>query len=328
MSEQTVLVTGGAGYIGSHACKALARAGLVPVTYDNLSNGHEWAVRWGPLERGDTRDKARLTEVLRKHKPVAVMHFAALIAAGESVERPGLYYDNNVSGTLSVLEAMIAEGVDRILFSSTAAVYGEPEQVPIPESHRLAPINPYGHSKRFVEQMLADFARAEGLRSVALRYFNAAGADPDGEIGEAHDPETHLIPLTLAAARAGTPVKVFGDRYDTRDGTCIRDYIHVTDLVDAHMLALQALETMEGFQVFNLGNGEGYSVLEIIAAARQVTGLEIATEISPPRPGDSPVLVADAQQAIRTLGWRPQLTGISEQIAHAWTWLNRKDRTA
>ena len=207
MGANTVLVTGGAGYIGSHACKALARAGLVPVTYDNLSNGHDWAVQWGPLERGDTRDKARLAEVLRKHRPAAVMHFAALIAAGESVEQPGIYYDNNVAGTVSLLEAMADEGVDRILFSSTAAVYGEPEQVPIGEDHPLKPINPYGHSKRFVEQILADFARAKGVRSIALRYFNAAGADPDNEIGEAHDPETHLIPLTLAAAQAGRPIK-------------------------------------------------------------------------------------------------------------------------
>jgi UDP-arabinose 4-epimerase len=323
MSEQTVLVTGGAGYIGSHACKALARAGLVPVTYDNLENGHDWAVKWGPLERGDTRDTARLAEVLRKHKPIAVMHFAALIAAGESVERPGLYYDNNVAGTLSLLEAMVDAGVDRLLFSSTAAVYGEPQRVPIAEDHPLNPINPYGHSKRFVEQILADFATAKGLRSVALRYFNAAGADPDGELGESHDPETHLIPLTLQAARAGTPVKVFGDQYDTRDGTCIRDYIHVSDLVDAHVLALKQLETAEGFQAFNLGNGEGYSVLEIVEAARQVTGLAIAAEISPPRPGDSPILVADAKEAIRTLGWQPRFTDIATQIDHAWTWIQK-----
>ena len=229
-----ILVTGGAGYIGSHACKALAKAGYTPIAYDNLVYGHEWAVKWGPFEQGDILDRKRLDEVIKKYRPAAIMHFAAFAYVGESVEQPGKYYRNNVTGSLTLLEAMRDHGVPYIIFSSTCATYGEPEQIPIPENHKQSPINPYGHSKLMIEQMLSDFDVAHGIRSVSLRYFNAAGADPDGETGEDHDPETHLIPLVLDAAIGKRPsITIFGDDYDTPDGTCIRDYIHVTDLASA-----------------------------------------------------------------------------------------------
>lgn len=244
LSEQSVIVIGGAGYVGSHACKALARAGYLPVVYDNLCYGHEWAVKWGPLEQGDILDRRRLEEVLVRYQPGAVMHFAAFAYVGESVTDPGRYYRNNVTGTLNLLETMRDLHISRIVFSSTCATYGLPERLPISEDAAQRPINPYGASKLMVERMLADFENAHGLAWAALRYFNAAGADPDREIGEAHDPETHLIPLVLDAASGRRPqVTVFGTDYDTPDGTCIRDYIHVMDLADAHVLALQAIES-------------------------------------------------------------------------------------
>lgn len=323
MTERAVLVTGGAGYIGSHACKGLAKAGYLPITYDNLEAGHRQAVRWGPLEVGDTRDRARLGEVINQYKPAAVMHFAAHIAVGESVVNPAKYYDNNIHGSLSLLQAMTENGIDQIVFSSTAAVYGEPKSPKINEQHSKHPISPYGFSKYAVEVMLADFAAAHGLRSVALRYFNAAGADPDGETGEAHDPETHLIPIVLeAAAGQRSHVSIFGDNYATPDGTCIRDYIHVCDLVDAHIEALRYMAETPGASAFNLGNGNGFSVREIIDTARQVTGNPIAAEVSPARAGDSAILVADISQATKMLGWTPHYTAVADQVGHAWNWYN------
>jgi UDP-arabinose 4-epimerase len=320
-----VLVTGGAGYIGSHACKALAAAGHVPVCVDNLVYGHRWAVRWGPLEVADISDRERMDAILAEYRPDAVMHFAAYAYVGESVTDPAKYYRNNVAGTLSLLDAMVRHGIDKIVFSSTCATYGNPHSIPIAEDHPQAPINPYGASKQMVERMLADFGVAHGLRSAALRYFNAAGADPDGEIGEAHDPETHLIPLVLeAAAGLRADIKVFGDDYDTADGTCIRDYVHVTDLADAHVRALDLLATAQpGLTAYNLGNGQGFSVREVIAAAERVTGLKVPVVTAARRPGDPAVLVGDASRARRELGWQPQHADIDEILGTAWRWLQR-----
>jgi len=319
-----VLVTGGAGYVGSHACKALAAAGFLPVVYDNLRHGHRWAVKWGPLVEGDLADAAALGQALQSWQPVAVMHFAGLISVGESVADPFRHYRTNVAGSLSLLEAMRAHGVGRIVFSSTAAIYGVPLTVPIPEDHPQQPINPYGATKQVVERMLQEGADAYGLSFVALRYFNAAGADPDAEIGEAHDPETHLIPLVLDAAagrRAG--IDIFGDDYDTPDGTCIRDYIHVADLADAHVGALRWL-LGGGQQAFlNLGNGNGFSVREVVETARRVTGRPIPVNIRPRRDGDPPALVGDARAARDLLGWQPQRAALEVQVADAWRWHQR-----
>lgn len=318
-----VLVTGSAGYIGSHACKALASVGYTPISFDNLVYGHPWAVRWGPLETGDIADRARLDEVIDGYQPTAVMHFAAYAYVGESVQDPGKYYRNNVAGTLTLLEAMRDHGIDQLIFSSTCATYGIPDSVPIREDLPQNPINPYGASKLMIERMLQDFEVAHGLRSIALRYFNAAGADPDGEIGEAHDPETHLIPLVLDAAAGKRPaITVFGDDYDTPDGTCIRDYIHVSDLADAHVLALKALEAGAKTTAYNLGNGQGFSVREVIDSAARVTGRQVPFVVGPRRAGDPAVLVGDASRAIRELGWRPQLNDIDTMIDTAWQWHN------
>jgi len=316
-----ILVTGGAGYIGSHACKALALAGYTPISYDNLVYGHRWAVKWGPVEEGDIADRLRLDEVIAKYHPVAVMHFAAFAYVGESVQNPGKYYRNNVAGTLTLLEAMRDHGIDSLIFSSTCATYGVPEAVPIREDHPQRPINPYGASKLMIERMLEDFEMAHGLRSISLRYFNAAGADPDGEIGESHDPETHLIPLILdAAAGTGPAITVFGDDYDTPDGTCVRDYIHVLDLVHAHILALKALLGGAKTTAYNLGNGLGYSVRDVIASASCVTGLHVPFTFGPRRPGDPAVLIGDATLAKQELGWVPHLHRIDEMIESAWRW--------
>lgn len=320
----TVLVTGGAGYVGAHGCKALSEAGYQPVVYDNLSHGHEQAVQWGPLERGDIADSLLLGEVFERYQPIAVMHFAAFIAVGESVEDPGKYYRNNVAGTLNLLQAMVAHSVDKFVFSSTAAIFGTPDKVPISEDEPQAPINPYGRSKLMVEQMLADLERAHGLRAVMLRYFNAAGASPDGEIGECHDPETHLIPLALdAAAGKGPALTVFGDDYPTPDGTCIRDYIHVGDLADAHVRALDYLGQGGATRGFNLGTGSGVSVREILDSIERVTKRAVPHNFGPRRPGDPPVLVSDASRARRELGWQPRLSDIDTIIASAWAWHRR-----
>ncbi len=319
-----ILVTGGAGYIGSHACKALAQAGYTPVTYDNLVYGHRWAVRWGPLEVGDIADRARLDAVIAQYRPAAVMHFAAYAYVGESVQDPGKYYRNNVAGTLTLLEAMRDHGIDTLIFSSTCATYGIPDQVPIAEDHPQRPINPYGASKWMIERILQDFDAAHGLRSIALRYFNAAGADPDGDIGEAHDPETHLIPLVLDAAAGKRPaITVYGDDYDTPDGTCIRDYIHVTDLANAHVVALKALQAGPATTAYNLGNGQGFSVREVIAAAEAVTGRPVPVHIGARRSGDPARLVGDARRIRQALGWTPRHQALEAMLATAWRWCDR-----
>ena len=325
-----VLVTGGAGYIGSHACKALAQAGYEPITYDNLVYGHDWAVQWGPLERGDIADRARLDAVLARYRPAAVMHFAAYAYVGESVDNPGKYYRNNVAGTLTLLEGLRDAGIDRVVFSSTCATYGVPETIPIPETHPQRPINPYGASKLMIEQILRDFEVAHGLRSIALRYFNAAGADPAGETGELHEPETHLIPLVLDAAlgRRGH-ITIFGDDYATPDGTCIRDYIHVTDLAAAHVLALRALEQGAATTAYNLGNGRGFSVRAVIDCAERVCGRPIPATRGPRRAGDPPQLVGDAGRIQAELGWTPHYAELETIVATAWRWHQRlADRQA
>jgi UDP-arabinose 4-epimerase len=319
--HQHILVTGGAGYIGSHACKALAASGYIPVSYDNLVYGHRWAVRWGPLEVGDINDRDRLDAVIQQYRPSAVMHFAAYAYVGESVQDPGKYYRNNVAGTLTLLEALRDHGIGRFIFSSTCATYGVPEQSPIDEQHPQRPINPYGASKLMIEQMLRDFDAAHALRSIALRYFNAAGADPGGETGESHDPETHLIPLVLDAAAGRRPnITVHGDDYDTPDGTCIRDYIHVTDLAQAHVLALQALELGTASKAYNLGNGKGFSVREVIDRAAVVTGRRIPVQQGPRRAGDPDQLVGDAQRIRRELGWQPRFADLDTILTTAWRW--------
>ncbi len=324
-AERSVLVTGGAGYIGSHVCKALAAAGYRPVTYDNLSEGHRWAVRWGPLERGNLSHTARIENVIRRYRPVAVIHLAGVIAAGESVSDPAKYYEINVGGTLSLLGVMRQQGVDRIVFSSSAAVYGEPHSTPITEDHPVAPVNPYGAGKLACERMIQDFSAAYGLRSVALRYFNAAGADPDGEIGEAHRVETHLVPLMLAAALGDRPhVSVYGTDYPTRDGTCVRDYVHVSDLAAAHVLAMEYGRDQPGSHVFNLGTGTGATVAEVIAAAERVSGRAIERRNQPRRAGDPAVLVADARRAKERLGWAPRYPDLEQVIASAWRWHRRE----
>ena len=320
-----ILVTGGAGYVGSHTCKALAQAGYTPVVYDNLVSGHSWAVKWGPMEVGDVADRARLDELIKKYKPKAVMHFAAYAYVGESVLAPGKYYRNNVVGTLNLLEAMRDYGIDKFIFSSSCATYGIPMSIPITEDHPQQPINPYGMSKLMTEQILQDFDRAHGLRSISLRYFNAAGADPDGEIGELHSPETHLIPLLLGAATGSQhPVTIFGRDYDTRDGTCIRDYIHVSDLAHAHILSLRALLDGAKTTAYNLGNGRGFSVQEVINITEKVTTLKIPFEVGLRRKGDPAQLVGDAQLIKADLGWSPKLRDLETIIQTAWNWHQRQ----
>ncbi|MDG5497377.1 UDP-glucose 4-epimerase GalE [Niveispirillum sp. BGYR6] len=321
-----VLVTGGAGYVGSHACKALAAAGFTPVTFDNLERGKRDAVRWGPLVVGDLADRAALDAAFAQYQPVAVLHFAAYTYVGESVEQPLRYYRNNTMGTLTLLDAMAAAGVDRLVFSSTAATYGVPQSVPIPESHPQQPVNPYGMSKLMVERIILDTAAASSLRAVMLRYFNAAAADPDGEIGENHDPETHLIPLVLDAVRGRIPhLTINGDDYDTPDGTCIRDYIHVTDLADAHVRALRYLMDGGSTVALNLGNGTGFSIQQVIEAAERVTGQAVPVTFGARRPGDPSVLVGDPTRARQLLGWHPQRSDLDTQIADAWRW-RKEDR--
>ena len=318
---ETVLVTGGAGYVGSHACKALAAAGYRPVVLDNMIYGHEWAVQWGPLEIGDTADLPFVLNVIEKHQPIAVIHFAAFAYVGESVTDPQKYYRNNLSGTLGLLEAMIKTRVSQLIFSSTCATYGVPAGKTIPEDAPQWPINPYGRSKLMVEQILRDYDHAYGLKSISLRYFNAAGADPDGDIGEDHDPETHLIPLVLDAAIGRRPhITIFGTDYDTPDGTCVRDYIHVTDLADAHVRALRSLAEGAATDAFNLGVGDGYSVRQVIDAARTISGQDIEIVEGNRRPGDPPYLVAEPGRARKTLGWQPALPNLEDIIRTAWSW--------
>ncbi len=321
-SSLTVIVTGGAGYIGSHACKALAGRGYEPVTYDNLSIGNRWAVRWGPLERGDIIDPCRLHEVFKKYRPVGVLHFAALALVGESMQAPALYYRTNVAGAQNVLDACRVHEVPAFVFSSTCAVYGVPEIVPIKEETPTLPINPYGASKLMVERILADYERAYGLRHMALRYFNAAGADPDGELGETRDVETHLVPLALDALLGRRPpLRIFGDDYPTPDGTAIRDYIHVSDLADAHVGALDLLLAGESSRRVNLGTGHGYSVRQILDAAAEVAGRAVPYEVAARRPGDPAELVADPRKALALLGRDlTRRSDLATIMRTAWAW--------
>jgi UDP-glucose 4-epimerase len=316
-----ILVTGGAGYIGSHAVRRLKKAGYETLVLDNLVYGHSEFAAPGELIVGDLEDQTLLETIFSQHKIEAVMHFAAYAYVGESVQNPGKYYRNNVACTLNLLDAMVAHGVKQLIFSSTCATYGEPEEIPITETHPQRPINPYGQSKLMVEQILKDYDHAYGLRSVRLRYFNAAGADPDGGIGEDHDPETHLIPLVLdAAIGKRESVSIFGTDYDTPDGTCVRDYIHVTDLAEAHVLGLRYLQNGGATDVFNLGNSRGFSVREVIDTARKVTGREIKVVEGGRRAGDPAELVGSAEKIKRVLGWKPQFASLEKIIETAWVW--------
>lgn len=320
-----ILVTGGAGYIGSHMVKLLLERGEDITVLDDLSTGHADAVQGAALVCGDIADPSTAA-LLKTHGIDAVIHFAAASLVGESVADPLKYYARNVVATTALLGSMREAGVKKLVFSSTAAVYGNPIRTPIDEDHPKDPTNPYGSTKLAIERMLAECAKAYGLQAVSLRYFNAAGADPEAGLGERHDPETHLIPLVLRAAANGTPVSVFGDDYPTRDGTCVRDYIHVADLCDAHLLALERLGSEAGYDCFNLGNGDGATVLEVIEAARRVTGREIRINKAPRRPGDPPSLVADAAKARRLLGWQPRRPGIDSIVGDAWKYEQRRGR--
>jgi UDP-arabinose 4-epimerase len=316
-----VLVTGGAGYIGSHVCKALARAGHVPITFDNLSTGHRWAVRWGELVVGDLGDGAAVRRALGTHQVDAVMHFAASAYVGASVTDPRAYYANNLTNGLGLLNAMVDAGVKVLVFSSTCAIFGVQQTPLLDEQHPFAPVNPYGDTKLALERALGWYAGAYGLRSAALRYFNAAGADPDGEIGERHDPEPHLIPNVLRAASGELPhVEIFGDDYPTPDGTAVRDYVHVMDLASAHILALEHLAGGAESVQLNLGTGQGQSVRDIVNEATTAVGAEIPTRISPRRAGDPPLLVADGRAARRVLGWEPRMSDLRSILSSAWAW--------
>jgi len=321
---KTVLVTGGAGYVGSHCCKAFARAGWNVVTLDNLSRGWRDAVRWGPLVECDIRDSARVRAALETHRPDLIAHFAAFAYVGESTADPAIYYGNNSAGTLSLLDSMRAAGCSRVLFSSTCASYGIPLHLPIDEAHPQAPINPYGWSKMIIERMLEDYGRAYDVASASLRYFNAAGCDPEGEIGERHEPEMHAIPLVIEAARRpDRPFTVMGTDFPTPDGSAIRDYIHVNDLAQAHLLAGEMLLARGGTHVFNLGTGVGTSVLELIEAVSRAAGNDPAVRHGPRRQGDPPKLVASFAKAERELGWRPQQSQIDFIIETALKWRDR-----
>jgi len=316
-----ILVVGGAGYIGSHMVKMLLEQGHSVITYDNLSTGYRDAVPGGEFVEGDLADPARLETTFRRFVPDAVMHFASHIQVGESVEHPARYYANNVVNTLKLLDAMVRHGVGYFIFSSSAAIFGEPKYLPIDPSHPKEPLNPYGRSKWMIEMVLEDYERAYGLKSVCLRYFNAAGADPSGTLGERHEPETHLIPLVLQALSGKRDsISVFGRDYDTPDGTCIRDYIHVTDLCAAHSLALEHLMKTGISRRYNLGNGQGFSVQEVIEAAERVTGGRVRVVDRPRRPGDPARLVADPQLARDELGWKPAYPDLETLILHAWAW--------
>jgi len=315
-----VLVTGGAGYIGSHAAKALSVAGRRVVVFDNLVAGHREAVRYGELVVGTTEDVATLRDVLRRYRISAVMHFAAFLDVGASVRDPIGYYRNNVTGTLGLLEAMAAEQVRAFVFSSTCATYGEPVETPMSETHPQRPINAYGETKLAVERALPHYERAYGIRSIAMRYFNAAGADPDGEIGEDHSPEIHLIPRAIAAATGGPGLQVFGDDYPTPDGTCLRDYIHVSDLADAHVLALDRLASGAASSAYNLGTGRPHSVREVIDAVQRVTKRTVPWTLAPRRAGDPAALFAAPGKARAELGWTPRFPGLDAIVATAWAW--------
>lgn len=321
-----ILVVGGGGYIGSHTCLDLAEKGYTPIVYDNFSNGHREFVKWGPVEEGDIRDRARLDEVFRKYAPAAVIHFAALIEVGESVKDPLAFYENNVAGSLTLFAAARAANCRRLVFSSTCATYGVPEQTPMTETHPQAPINPYGRSKLITEEILRDLCAHDGFRAVTLRYFNAAGADPEGRIGERHDPETHAVPLAIEAAlgrRNG--FSIFGDDYDTRDGSCVRDFVHVMDLAEAHTRAIDHLLNDGRSVALNLGTGKGTTVKELLAAIGDVVGREIAITQASRRPGDTAALVADNSMARDVLGWVPR-NDLSSIVSTAWKWHAQANR--
>ena len=321
-----ILVVGGGGYIGSHTCLDLAEKGYTPIVYDNFSNGHREFVKWGPVEEGDIRDRARLDEVFRKYAPAAVIHFAALIEVGESVKDPLAFYENNVAGSLTLFAAARAANCRRLVFSSTCATYGVPEQTPMTETHPQAPINPYGRSKLITEEILRDLCAHDGFRAVTLRYFNAAGADPEGRIGERHDPETHAVPLAIEAAlgrRNG--FSIFGDDYDTRDGSCVRDFVHVMDLAEAHTRAIDHLLNDGRSVALNLGTGKGTTVKELLAAIGDVVGREIAITQASRRPGDTAALVADHSMARDVLGWVPR-NDLSSIVSTAWKWHAQANR--
>jgi len=322
----TVLVAGGAGYIGSHTVKELAREGFDVLVFDNLSSGRQELIGSRPFVRGDLLDRDGLRQVFRARRFEAVLHFASLIQVGESYANPRKYYTHNLTTSLNLLDAMLEAGVDKLIFSSTAAVYGDPRETPITEAHPTDPVNPYGRTKLMVETVLRDYDRAHGLRSISLRYFNAAGADPEGETGECHDPETHLVPnLLLSLLGRKTRLKVFGDDFPTADGTAVRDYIHVTDLAAAHVLALKALIAGGPGDVINLGTEKGHSVLEVIQAAEKATGRAVPYDVAPRRQGDVAVLLASKERAERSLGWKPRLSGLETIIKTAWDW-HRKVR--
>lgn len=322
-----ILIVGGAGYIGSHLNKEMNEKGYETVVFDNLSYGHEEFVKWGIFERGDLSNIDDIKRVFNKYDIDAVMHFAAFTYVGESVEDPQKYYSNNVKNTLNLLQVMLEEDVKHFVFSSTCATYGNPVEIPITETHPQNPINPYGRGKLMVEQILKDYSDAYKLKYVSLRYFNAAGSDPEAEIGELHDPETHLIPLVLdAASNLREDIKIFGTDYDTPDGTCIRDYIHVTDLADAHILALEYLKNGGKSDVFNLGNGNGFSVKEVIQKAREITGEEIKEVEVERRPGDPPILIGSSKKAVEILKWKPQYYDLSFIIKTAWKWHQKINR--
>lgn len=319
--NKNILVTGGAGYIGSHVCKKLHLKGYLPIVIDNLEQGNFQAVKWGPLEVVNIKDKSKLNFILKKYKPTAVMHFASLAYVEESVKNPEKYYDNNVYGSMCLLSALQENKIDKIIFSSSCSTYGIPKQVPILETHSQNPINPYGRTKLIIEQILKDYEIAYNMRYVSLRYFNAAGADPDGEIGEQHEPETHLIPLVLQAALGNkAKVKIFGNDYETQDGTCVRDYIHVNDLADAHILALEFLIQKGDSKIYNLGSEKGFSVMDIIKVSEKITNKKIPFEFVSRRKGDPPVLIANSQLISKELGWKKNFNNLEQVISSAWTW--------
>ena len=321
MSHDHVLVTGGAGYIGSHTAKVLSRSGLQPVVLDNLTAGNRWAVKWGRLIEGDISDEALLRQVIARYQIITVIHFAGSAYIAESVQNPRKYFLNNVSKSLRFLDAILDSGVQQIVFSSTCATYGIPDYLPIDENHPQSPINPYGESKLFIEKALKSYGRAYGLRSVTLRYFNAAGADPDGDIGESHYPETHLIPNAIRAALGLIPaITVFGTDFPTPDGTAVRDYVHVTDLADAHVAALRYLKAGGRNAAFNLGIGSGFSVMDVIRTVERITGRRIPVINDARRPGDPATLIASPEQARRVLGWNAKYAGLDEIVATAWQW--------
>ncbi|SDO52497.1 UDP-galactose 4-epimerase [Sulfitobacter litoralis] len=324
-----ILVTGGAGYIGSHACKALAAAGYTPVTFDNLVTGWRDAVKFGPFVQGDLLNRAEIDAVFERYRPVAVMHFAALSQVGDSMKQPGTYWRNNVEGSLNLIEATVAAGCKQFVFSSTCATYGDQDNVVLDENSAQHPINAYGASKRAIEDILRDFEAAYGLQSVIFRYFNVAGADPEGEVGEFHQPETHLIPLMLDAIDGKRDaLTIFGTDYDTPDGTCIRDYVHVCDLVDAHVLGLNWLLEDKGSRVFNLGTGTGFSVREVVEQSREVTNRAVPMTEGDRRPGDCTKLVSGSVRAETELGWRPKRSTLPQMIADAWRWHQTGDYSA